>query len=122
VAAGFTLVGTFVDIFRGAKSRHVSDTGVFLLDRVLLIFIIAELIYTLRLVDVGGKILVEPFLFIGLIAVVRRVLVITAEFEQDGSAVNFLIQIGAMSALAAVLTLAIYLLRRSGAQAPDDTA
>ena len=122
VAAAFTLVGTIVDVIKGSDSRAIADTGVFILDRVLLVFIIAELIYTLRLVDVGGKILVEPFLFIGLIAVVRRVLVITAEFEHKGRATDFLIQIGAMSALAAVLTLAIYLLRRSGAQAPDNTA
>jgi uncharacterized membrane protein (DUF373 family) len=113
VAAAFTLVGTVVDVIEGSGSRRISDTGVFILDRVLLIFIIAELLYTLRLVDVGGKILVEPFLFIGLIAVVRRVLVITAEFERSGQAVNFLIQIGALSALALVLTAAIYLLRRS---------
>jgi uncharacterized membrane protein (DUF373 family) len=44
----------------------------------LLVFIIAELLYTLRVVNFGGRILVEPFLFIGLIAVVRKVLVITA--------------------------------------------
>jgi uncharacterized membrane protein (DUF373 family) len=115
VAAGFTLVGTIVDVIEGSGSRRIADTGVFMLDRVLLIFIIAELLYTLRLVDVGGRILVEPFLFIGLIAVVRRVLVITAEFERSGQAVDFLIQIGALSALALVLTVAIYLLRRSRA-------
>jgi uncharacterized membrane protein (DUF373 family) len=122
VAAAFTFVGTVVDVIQGRDSRAIADTGVFILDRVLLIFIIAELIYTLRLVDVGGKILVEPFLFIGLIAVVRRVLVITAEFDQKGGSTDFLIQIGAMAALALVLTLSIYLLRRSGAQAPDTTA
>jgi uncharacterized membrane protein (DUF373 family) len=112
VAAGFTLVGTFVDIFRGAKSRHVSDTGVFLLDRVLLIFIIAELLYTLRLVNLGDRVLVEPFLFIGLIAVVRKVLVITAEFAGNRRAVvDFVIQVGALAALALVLAVAIHLVR-----------
>jgi uncharacterized membrane protein (DUF373 family) len=115
VAAAFTLVGTITDVIEGSGSRRIADTGVFILDRVLLIFIIAELLYTLRLVDVGGKILVEPFLFIGLIAVVRRVLVITAEFERSGQAVDFLIQIGALSALTLVLTAAIFLIRRSAA-------
>jgi uncharacterized membrane protein (DUF373 family) len=119
VAAGYTFVGTVVDVIQGSHSRPIADTGVFILDRVLLIFIIAELIYTLRLVDVGGKILVEPFLFIGLIAVVRRVLVVTAEFERRGDATDFLIQIAALSTLALVLTLAIYLLRRSARVTPD---
>jgi uncharacterized membrane protein (DUF373 family) len=112
VAAGFTLVGTFVDIIKGARSRHVTDTGVFLLDRVLLIFIIAELLYTLRLVNLGNRVLVEPFLFIGLIAVVRKVLVITAEFAGSRRlVVDFVIQVGALAALALVLAIAIYLVR-----------
>jgi hypothetical protein len=77
-------------------------------------FIIAELLYTLRLVNFGGRILVEPFLFIGLIAVVRRVLVITAEFEGGrGQASDFVRQIGALAGLALAFTLAIYLFRRS---------
>jgi uncharacterized membrane protein (DUF373 family) len=114
VAAAFTLVGTIQDVIRGAHSRQISDTGVFILDRVLLMFIIAELLYTLRLVNFGGRILVEPFLFIGLIAVVRRVLVITAEFEGGrGQASDFVRQIGGLAGLALAFTLAIYLFRRS---------
>jgi uncharacterized membrane protein (DUF373 family) len=101
-------------VFRGAHSRQITDAGVFLLDRVLLIFIIAELLYTLRLVNLGGRVLVEPFLFIGLIAVVRKVLVITAEFATTRSAVvDFVIQVGALAALALVLAIAIRLLRGS---------
>jgi uncharacterized membrane protein (DUF373 family) len=114
VAAGFTLVGTIVDLIRGSKGRAITDSGVFLLDRVLLIFIIAELLYTLRVVNFGGRILVEPFLFVGLIAVVRKVLVVAAEADnrQLGST-DFLVEIGALSALALVLSISIFLLRRS---------
>jgi uncharacterized membrane protein (DUF373 family) len=118
VAATFTLVGTVVDLIEGSDSRAITDAGVFLLDRVLLLFIITELLYTLRLVDRRGRILVEPFLFIGLIAVVRRILVVTAETDlKQGRAAltDFLIQIGALGALALVLALAIYLLRGSSA-------
>jgi uncharacterized membrane protein (DUF373 family) len=112
VAAGFTLVGTVSDIIKGAKARHIADTGVFLLDRVLLIFIIAELLYTLRLVNLGDRVLAEPFLFIGLIAVVRKVLVITAEFAGTRKqVVDFVIQVGALAALALVLAIAIRLVR-----------
>jgi uncharacterized membrane protein (DUF373 family) len=115
-AAGFTLVGTIVDVIQGSDSRPISDTGVFILDRVLLLFIVAELLYTLRLVDLGGQILVEPFLFIGLIAVVRRILVVAAESEghrPDHDMLDFLIEIGALAALILVLALSIFLLRRS---------
>lgn len=114
VAVIFTGVDTVQHVIEGASSRQVEDTGVFILDRVLLMFIIAELLYTLRLVNLGGRVLVEPFLFIGLIAVVRRVLVITAEFESGNTpAGGFLKQILALSALALAFTIAIYLFRRS---------
>jgi uncharacterized membrane protein (DUF373 family) len=114
LAAGFTVLGTVTDLIQGSESRAVGDTGVFVLDRVLLMFIIAELLYTLRLVDFGGRILVEPFLFIGLIAVVRRILVVTAEAEtRQGrpATIDFLIQLGTLGGLALVLAASIYFLR-----------
>jgi uncharacterized membrane protein (DUF373 family) len=120
VAAGLTAVGTTVDLIEGSDSRPITDAGVFLLERCLLLFIIAELLYTLVLVESGGRILVEPFLFIGLIAVVRRVLVVTAEaeFKDQASVVDFAIEIGALAALALVLAIAIHFLRASAAQQP----
>jgi uncharacterized membrane protein (DUF373 family) len=120
-AAAFTAVGTVIDVIEGSDSRSITDTGVFILSRVLLMFIIAELLYTLRLVNFGARILVEPFLFIGLIAVVRRVLVITAEVEGHPGRreiTNFLIQIGALAGLALVLSLSIHLLRGSAGEQP----
>jgi uncharacterized membrane protein (DUF373 family) len=123
VAAAFTTIGTVKDVIEGSGSRPVTDTGVFVLERVLLIFIIAELLYTLRLLDFGGRILVEPFLLIGLIAVVRRILVITAEVEgkQGGHQItDFLVEIGVLGGLVLALAGAIFLLRASAARADDE--
>jgi uncharacterized membrane protein (DUF373 family) len=121
VAAIFTAVGTVVDVIEGSDSRSITDTGIFILSRVLLMFIIAELLYTLRLVNFGARILVEPFLFIGLIACVRRILVITAEVEGHPNRhdiEDFLIQVGALAGLVIVLALSIHLLRGSAAGQP----
>jgi uncharacterized membrane protein (DUF373 family) len=121
VAAGFTLVGTVVDVIRGSGSRRIADTGVFILDRILLLFIVAELLYTVRLVSSRGRVLVEPFLFIGLIAVVRRTLVVTAEADLHQSkeqVTYFLAQIGALAGLGLVFAIAIHLLRGSAAEQP----
>jgi phosphate-starvation-inducible protein E len=118
VAAAFTVVGMVNPLLDGSKSRDISDAGVFILDRILLLFIVAELLYTLRLVIFsGGRIIAEPFLFIGLIAVVRRVLISTAEFESSSreAVMDFLIEMGALAGLALVLVVSIYLLRRSAA-------
>jgi uncharacterized membrane protein (DUF373 family) len=114
VAAGFTVVGTVTDVIEGGSKRAIVDTGGFILDRVLLLFIFAELLYTLRVVNIGGQLHVEPFLLVGLIAVVRKVLVLTAETERRGlSAGDFVIELSALAGLTLVLTLAIFLLRRS---------
>jgi uncharacterized membrane protein (DUF373 family) len=120
LAAGFTLVGTVVDVIRDSASRPVADTGVFVLERVLLVFIIAELLYTLRIIDFGGRILVEPFLFIGLIAIVRRVLVVTAEVERGKTqSSDILLEIGVLGGLALVFAVAIHLLRRSAPETAE---
>jgi uncharacterized membrane protein (DUF373 family) len=119
VAAVLTLAGTVVDVVEGSSSRRITDAGLFLLDRVLLLFMIAELLYTLRIVHFGGRILVEPFLFVGLIAAVRKVLVVAAEGEEEGlSTTQLVVQIGGFGGLALLLALAIFLLRRS-APAPS---
>ena len=55
-------------------------------------------------------------MFIGIIAVVRRVVVITAEVEglpQEGRALtNFLLELGLLSLLVIAFALSIYLIRR----------
>ncbi len=128
VLVGVLLVAAAASIVVGTTSEGVGslgeasaiDTGVLVLDRILLLFIIAELLFTLRLTISRGEILVEPFLFIGLIAVVRRVLVITAESE--GAAIggpmltNFLLELGVLALLALSLSIAIYLLRHSASR------
>ena len=119
VAAVFVVIGTVSGLV--SSVRHHGDAvniGVLLLDRILLALIVAELLHTLRFVVLRGTIVVEPFLFVGLIAVVRRVLIVTAEFEglaPGGRALtNQLIELGLLGFLAIALASAIYLLRRSG--------
>ena len=62
-----------------------STVAVFLLDRVLLALMMAEILYTLVRFAREGQLQVEPFLVIGLIAGVRRILVVTAEGLQKFS-------------------------------------
>ena len=58
------------------------ETALMVLDRVLLIFIFAELLNTIGIIVREREILAEPFVLIGLIAVVRRILLVTAESER----------------------------------------
>ena len=93
----------------------VLETSLTVLDRVLLAFIFVELIDTVRVtVRERGIFIAEPFLLVGLIAVVRRILLVTAELERASGEEfqNMLIELGVMTGLVIVLTISLYFTRR----------
>ena len=53
-----------------------------LLDQSLLILMIVEILYTLQVSFREHTLVAEPFLIVGLIAAIRRVLILTAEFSK----------------------------------------
>ena len=115
VAAIAVTVGTveeLVDSF-GEDTDPVT-VGLVVLDRILLLLIVAELLHTLRTVLYEGHIYAEPFLLVGLIAVVRRVVVVTAQVEQTSGRplTNLLLELGALALLALAFGASIFLLRR----------
>jgi uncharacterized membrane protein (DUF373 family) len=118
-AAGvLVLVGTVSGIVRQLHHRAGAvDVAVLVLDRVLLALIVAELLYTLRFVVRTHEIAVEPFLYIGLIAVVRRILIVTAQLERGAPAgralTNVLLEFGILGLLVPALAGAVFLVSRS---------
>jgi uncharacterized membrane protein (DUF373 family) len=123
-AAVMVLVGTVSGLVSSIRDHQSAvNIGVVLLDRILLTLIVAELLHTLRIVVLRGEIVVEPFLFVGLIAVVRRILIVTAELEGQApggrALTNQLLELGLLSVLALALAGAVFLVRRSGAAGSD---
>jgi uncharacterized membrane protein (DUF373 family) len=119
-AGGLILFDTGQGFIQGMSSHQAAGAlGLRVLDRVLLLLIVAELLFTLQLVIARGEIATEPFLFIGIIAVVRRVVVITAQVEklpQGGRALtNFLMELGLLALLVVAFSVSIYLIRRGAA-------
>ncbi len=119
-AAAVFLLVTVVMLFvsAGASVFRVLELGPLesaleVLDKVLLIF--AELLRTIITVVEEREVRVEPFLIVGLIAVVRRILAVTASIEQSLGTPEFsalLIELGVLTALVLSLTGALYLSRR----------
>ena len=64
----------FANLFAGTLPSRIIG----LLDRVLLILMFAEIMYTVQVSFREHALVPEPFLVVGLIAAIRRVLVITA--------------------------------------------
>lgn len=92
------------------------ETALIVLDRVLLISIFVELLTTVQVLVREREIVPEPFLLIALIAVVRRILLATAELEQSVGTETFqprLLELGVLAALVVILTVAIYVARRT---------
>ena len=118
-AATLVLVGTISGLVSSISTHQSAvNVGVVLLDHILLTLIVAELLHTLRYVVLRGEIVVEPFLFVGLIAVVRRILIVTAELERQApggrTLTNQLLELGLLGVLTLALSIAIYLVRRAG--------
>ena len=98
------------------------------LDRLLLVLMLVELLHTVRISVRSEALIMEPFLIVGLIASIRRVLVITmqaakmteqAQPQTGGEAAaafeHTMIELGLLGFLILVFVFAIYLLRRSPA-------
>ena len=104
----------------GASILEVFETGLLetalkVLDRLLLIFIFVELLNTIGIFVRENEITAEPFLIIGLIAVVRRILLVTAEAEQTVGTQEFsnlVMELGVLTALVISLAGALYFTRR----------
>ncbi len=91
------------------------ETALAILDRVLLISIFVELLNTIAVLVREREIVAEPFLLIGLIAVVRRILLATAEAEQalgTPEFSNLVLELGVLTALVLSLAAALYFTRR----------
>ena len=99
------------------------ETALEVLDRVLLIFIFAELLGTISTIVREREVKAEPFLLIGLIAVVRRILGVTVSIEQSLGTPEFtslLLELGVLTGLVLTLTIALYFTRRTRGRRSSD--
>jgi uncharacterized membrane protein (DUF373 family) len=69
------LKGILGAVWSGALSNSIVDS----LDQILLVLLVIELLYTVQVSFREHGLLAEPFIVVALIAVIRRVLVITAQ-------------------------------------------
>jgi uncharacterized membrane protein (DUF373 family) len=88
-----------------------------MLDRILLVLLVVELLYTVQVSFREHTLVPEPFLIIGLIAATRRVLVLTAEFpkllEQGNEAFrNGMIELALLALLIVALVASIVLIQK----------
>jgi uncharacterized membrane protein (DUF373 family) len=130
VAAAGILVVAVVEVAEPVLAHRYTEAIIHLLDRVLLALMLAEIIYTVGRIVQTQQLETEPFLIVGIIAALRRILILTAEGAShvdlhDPRFLGTLAELGLLALIILLLVWAIYLLRKApvttGAeQAPID--
>jgi uncharacterized membrane protein (DUF373 family) len=95
---------------------NLDENIVMLLDRILLIIIFVEVLYTVQVSFRQHVLQPGPFLVVGLIAVTRRILVLTAELpkmvkESGPIFYNAMIELGLLTVLIVALVVSLHFLR-----------
>ena len=76
VLAGAELASGIVDFVTGVRKLGFDQAGINLLDRVLLVLILVEIVHTVVLSLRAHHLVAQPFIVVGLVAVIRRILVV----------------------------------------------
>jgi uncharacterized membrane protein (DUF373 family) len=104
-------------LFDSLVHGKIDSLSIQILDSVLLVMMTMEIVYTVTVSLEGHTLAAEPFLIIGAIAAVRRMLVITAESTRQFDNVEVfrstLMELGLLAIIVVAIAVAIYLLRRS---------
>ncbi|MGH9843573.1 MAG: phosphate-starvation-inducible PsiE family protein [Blastocatellia bacterium] len=113
------LVSGLISFGHNLMAGSLATNIVALLDRILLILLVVELLYTVQVSFREHSLIPEPFLLIGLIAAIRRVLVLTAELAQvhdkpEEVFRHFIIELAVLTLMIVTLVISLVLLRRRG--------
>jgi uncharacterized membrane protein (DUF373 family) len=115
IAAAGLLVAAIIEISISLKGYDYSSAIVQLLDRILLVLMLAEIIYTVQRIAHTRRLEATPFLVIGIIAAIRRMLIITAESANtvnldDAHFQGALAELGLLAVLVLLLAISVRLI------------
>jgi uncharacterized membrane protein (DUF373 family) len=124
VSALVMLVTVALSLGQAIMLANLPQKIVGLLDQSLLILMIVEILYTLQVSFREHTLVAEPFIIVGLIAAIRRVLILTAEFSKpvefsEAAFHNVLFELGLLTALIFALVFSLFLLNRQHAAFAD---
>ncbi len=124
--------GAAVSLWGAIEANGEAQALVVAVDRLLFVLMVVEVMHTVRVSFRSGRLVCEPFLIVGLIASIRRVLVITLETSQahqpgkwspDAQALlnSTMLELSVLGGLILVMVISIFMLRISDrALAADD--
>ena len=121
------LLNAAVTFARSIGAGAIGGSIVGMLDQLLLILMMIEILYTVQLSFREHVLVPEPFVLVAMIAAVRRILVLTAEFgtlmEQGEAVFRYaMIELGLLTVMTGVLVACLVGLRKRDKQAVAERA
>ena len=121
------LLNAAVTFARSIGAGTIGGSIVGMLDQLLLILMMIEILYTVQLSFREHVLVPEPFVLVAMIAAVRRILVLTAEFgtlmEQGEAVFRYaMIELGLLTAMTGILVACLVGLRKHDKQAVAERA
>jgi uncharacterized membrane protein (DUF373 family) len=124
LAALFALFTACQALWQGLAAGASSKTVVDVIDRLLVVLLLVEILHTVRISIRSHTLVTEPFLVVGLIATIRRMLVITLDASNLTSAANWandgqaklrasMLELGLLGVIVIVMVISIHILRKS---------
>ena len=124
LAALFALFTACQALWQGLGAEASARTVVEVIDRLLVVLVLVEILHTVRISIRSHTLVTEPFLVVGLIATIRRMLVITlnaanltsaADWANDGQAKlrASMLELALLGGTVIVLVISIHILRKS---------
>lgn len=118
ILALLLLGSTVMALVSAVMTGQIRELAIEILDSVLLVMMTMEIVYTVTLSLESHTLVAEPFLIIGAIAAIRRMLVITAEstkleISNPEAFRSTLIELGLLALIIIAIAGSIYVLRRS---------
>jgi len=131
LAALATILNSGKMLWEGLHHWTIAAQTLQVLDQLLIVLMLVEILHTVRISIRSHTLITEPFLVVGLIASIRRMLVITLEastLTKEGSwsverASIFrasMIELALLGLLVLILVFSITLLRRNALQAKEE--
>jgi Phosphate-starvation-inducible E family len=126
-AAVALLIHGLVSFGQAVLAGSLPAEIVTILDRMLLVLMIVEILYTVQVSFREHALVPEPFLIVGLIATTRRILVLTAEFPKllemgDTAFRNAMLELGLLTSMVLALVVSLVLLRKRASSAVAEKA
>jgi uncharacterized membrane protein (DUF373 family) len=132
-AAVLGILGSFHLFANGIRDLNGTSAIFDFIDRLLLVLMLVELLHTVRISIRSHTLVIEPFLIVGLIAIIRRTLVLTLQSEGFTQNIHWtpdvqsrfhasVIEGGMLALLMTVLVGSIYVIRKTRSTEEVDIA